>query len=63
MDARYPGLLVAIVKAHAMQMTGQARREKRAAKKQNPKSICASQIQCRRTPLVIRKQFTGLVLN
>lgn len=34
-DARYPGLLVAIAKAHEIQMTDQARKEKRAAKKQN----------------------------
>ena len=34
-EARYPGLLVAIAKAHQIQMTDQARKEKRAAKKQN----------------------------
>jgi len=34
-DARYPGLLVAIAKAHKIQMTDQARKEKRAVKKQN----------------------------
>ncbi len=35
MDARYPGLLVAIAKAHEIQMTGQARKEKRSAKKRS----------------------------
>ena len=35
LDARYPGLLVAIVKAHQIQMTDQARKEKRAVKKQS----------------------------
>ncbi len=34
-DAHYPGLLVAIARAHEIQMTDQARKEKRAAKKQN----------------------------
>ncbi len=34
-DARYPGLLVAIAKAHKIQMTDQARKAKRAAKNQN----------------------------
>ncbi len=34
-DARYPGLLAAIVKAHQIQMTDPARRTKRAAKKRN----------------------------
>ncbi len=33
-DARYPGLLVAIAAAHEIQMTDQARKERRAAKKQ-----------------------------
>ena len=33
LDARYPGLLVAIAKAHKIQMTDQARKQKRAAKK------------------------------
>ena len=37
-DARYPGLLAAIAKAHEIQMTDQARKEKRAAKKQNAKN-------------------------
>ena len=37
-DARYPGLLVAIAKAHKIQMTDQARKEKRAAKKQSAKA-------------------------
>jgi DNA-binding transcriptional ArsR family regulator len=32
-DARYPGLLFAIVKAHEIQMTNQIRNEKRSAKK------------------------------
>ena len=35
MDARYPGLLAAIATAHKIQMTDQARKEKRAAKKQS----------------------------
>ena len=34
-DAHYPGLLLAIAKAHEIQMTDQAHRVKRAAKKQN----------------------------
>lgn len=34
-DVRYPGLLVAIAKAHEIQMNYQARKKKRAAKKQN----------------------------
>ncbi len=34
-DARYPGLLIAIAKAHEIQMTDQARKDKRAAKKRN----------------------------
>jgi len=34
-DARYPGLLVAIAKAHHIQMTDEVRKQKRVAKKQN----------------------------
>ena len=34
-DARYPGLLAAIAKAHKIQMTDQARKKNRTAKKQN----------------------------
>jgi DNA-binding transcriptional ArsR family regulator len=37
-DARYPGLLAAIAKAHAIQMRDQVRKEKRAAKKQKGKA-------------------------
>ena len=35
-EARYPGLLVAIAKAHKIQMTDQARKEKRAQKTRTP---------------------------
>jgi DNA-binding transcriptional ArsR family regulator len=35
LGARYPGLLAAIAKAHEIQMTDQARKTKRATKKQN----------------------------
>lgn len=38
MDARYPGLLLAIAKAHTIQMTDQGLKKKRAAKKQNAKT-------------------------
>ena len=37
-DARYPGLLAAIAKAHSIQTTDPARREKQAAKNSTPKA-------------------------
>ena len=37
-DARYPGLLVAIAKAHEIQMIDQARKNKRAAKNPNARA-------------------------